>query len=48
MLVSVEDNGFKAYATFQTAALLALLQLNQLALVDLDLDTPPPEPELPF
>ncbi len=48
MLVSVEDNGFRAHAAFRTGEILALLQLEQLAFVDLDLDAPLPEQELPF
>lgn len=50
MLVSVEPNGFRAHAPFQTHRLLALLQLEFLDLKELDLNTPPPEKdeELPF
>ena len=49
MLVSVERNGYRAYAKFQTHLLLALIQLEMLDLVELDLDaTPIPEEELPF
>lgn len=49
MLVSVEDNGFSAHATFQTAELLAMLQLERLRFDDLDLDAPIDEGgELPF
>lgn len=50
MLVSVETNGFRAYARFQTHLLLALIQLENLDLRTVDLDGPPtaPEEELPF
>jgi hypothetical protein len=48
MLVSVEQNGFRAYATFQTGVLLALLQLELLSLEELDLDQPPIEAEAPL
>lgn len=48
MLVTVTDNGFKSYAHFQTHVLLALLQLENLVLTELDLNIPPPEKELPF
>lgn len=40
MLVSVEDNGFRAFATFQTSELLALVQLQHVAFVDVDIDAP--------
>lgn len=50
MLVSVEDNGFKAFATFQTGVLLALIQLEYLQFSEVDLHKPPalPEQDLPF
>jgi hypothetical protein len=48
MLVSIEDNGLRAYAAFQTHMLLALIQLEMLELRGLDLSLPPPEDELPF
>lgn len=50
MLVSVEPNGFRAYALFQTHLLLALIQLEILQTRVLDLSTPPLEIEcaLPF
>lgn len=49
MLVSVEPNGFRAYAPFQTGQLLALLQLESLSLRELDLSLPPEKDEpLPF
>lgn len=48
MLVSVEENGFRAHASFQTHLLLALIQLEHLQLVELDLDQPPVEQPLPF
>lgn len=50
MLVSVESNGFRAFAPFQTHKLLALIQLEYLQLTELDLEMPPPDrdEELPF
>jgi len=50
MLVSVEGNGFRAYATFETHMLLALIQLENLHATEIDLSMPPPEveEELPF
>lgn len=50
MLVSIEENGFRAYAPFQTHLLLALIQLENLSLRELDLSVPPAEEEeeLPF
>ena len=50
MLVSVEPSGFRAYAAFETHMLLALIQLEYLDVVELDLSIPPPEKEeeLPF
>ena len=50
MLVSVEPNGFRAYAPFQTGELLALLQLETLTLQEIDVSLPPPEKDeaLPF
>jgi hypothetical protein len=48
MLVSIEDNGLRAYAPFETHVLLALIQLENLQLETLDLSTPIPEPALPF
>lgn len=50
MLVSVEGNGFRAYATFETHMLLALIQLENLDVIELDLSVPPSdtEEELPF
>lgn len=50
MLVSVEKDGFAAYAPFQTHRLLALLQLEQLTLYEIDLSAPPAEKDelLPF
>lgn len=48
MLVSIEDNGLRAYAPFQTHLLLALIQLENLDLAILDLNSPMPEAELPF
>lgn len=50
MLVSVQQNGYRAYAPFETHRLLALIQLEQLTLRDVDLSVPPirEEAELPF
>lgn len=50
MLVSVEANGFRSYATFETHMLLALIQLEYLDVTELDLSVPPQEveEELPF
>lgn len=50
MLVSVQSNGFRAYAHFQTHLLLALIQLENLNLRELDLTVAPveEEEELPF
>lgn len=49
MLISVEDNGFRAYATFQTGVYLALLQLDLIVFHDLNLNTRPPDTSaLPF
>lgn len=50
MLISIGANGFRAYATFQTAELLALLQLEIITFVDLDLSESPEQlqTEVPF
>jgi hypothetical protein len=48
MLVSIEDNGMRAYAPFETHVLLALIQLENLRLESMDLGQPIPEVELPF
>ena len=48
MLVSVERDGFAAYAPFQTHTLLALLQLEQLTLHEIDLSVPPAEKDEPL
>lgn len=48
MLVAVEKDGFSAYATFQTHTLLALLQLEELTLHEIDLSTPPAEKDEPL
>lgn len=48
MLVSVERDGFAAYAPFQTHTLLALLQLEQLTLREIDLSVPPVEKDEPL
>ena len=38
MLVSIEKNGFRAHATFQTSVLLALLQMEQITFCEMTLD----------
>lgn len=48
MLVAVERDGFAAYAPFQTHTLLALLQLEQLTLHEIDLSVPPAEKDEPL
>jgi len=48
MLVSVERDGFAAYAPFQTHTLLALLQLELLTLHEIDLSAPPAEKDEPL
>lgn len=50
MLVSIDENGYGAHASFQTSTLLALLQLEVLNFEPLDLDIPPTvaDDELPF
>ncbi|MFC5480452.1 hypothetical protein [Massilia suwonensis] len=50
MLVSIEANGFRAYAPFQTGELLALLQLEQLHFQEIDISLPAPgkDDPLPF
>lgn len=50
MLVSIQENGYRAYATFETHILLALIQLEFLDVTELDLSVPPADPddELPF
>lgn len=48
MLVSLEENGYRAYAHFQTHMILMELQRRQLVFVDIDLDQPMPEEELSF
>lgn len=49
MLVSVEKNGFRSFAYFQTHEFLALLQLDILVFNHIDLAVPPvDESELPF
>jgi len=49
MLVSIEPNGFRAYAPFQTGELLALLQLEELDLEEIDISLPAPnDAPLPF
>ena len=49
MLVSIEPNGFRAYAPYQTGELLALLQLEELDLEEIDISLPAPnDAPLPF
>ncbi|MDQ1829788.1 hypothetical protein [Massilia scottii] len=49
MLVSIENNGFRAFATFQTSELLALVQLEHVTFVDVDVSALPADTEaLPF
>jgi hypothetical protein len=48
MLVSVQPNGFRAYASFQTGELLALLQLETLHLQEIDISLPAPESDAPL
>jgi hypothetical protein len=48
MLVSLEPNGFRAYAPFQTGELLALLQLETLQLQEIDITLSPPESDAPL
>lgn len=47
MLVTVVSNGFRSFATFQTAELLALLQLEKLRFVEVDLSRQPLNDEDP-
>ena len=46
--VSIELNGFRAYAPFQTGELLALLQLETLAFQEIDISLPAPESDEPL
>ena len=49
MFVSLEDNGFRAYASFQTAELLAMLQLSALTFAEIDLAVSPSDDSaIPF
>jgi len=49
MLVAVDASGPRTYATFDTAALLAELDLSDIEARDIDLDTPAPDTRaLPF
>ena len=48
MLVSIQPNGFRAYAPFQTGELLALLQLEKLGLREIDISLPAPETDAPL
>ena len=47
MLVSIEENGYRAWADFQTHKLLVLVQNKKLNFEEVDTDFPPEE-ELPF
>lgn len=47
MLVSIEENGFRAWADFQTHEILAMVQTKKLEFEEVDTDSPPNE-ELPF
>lgn len=47
MLVAVTDNGFSAYAHFQTHTFLVLAQMIPITWVEVDLDADP-DVELPF
>lgn len=47
MLVSVEDNGFRAWADFQTHEILAMVQTRKLEFTIVDTDFPP-HIETPF
>ena len=38
MLISIEDNGFRAFAAFQTSELLALVQLEHVVFADVGID----------
>ena len=48
MLVSIEPNGFRAYAPFQTGELLSLLQLETLEVKEIDISLPAPERDVPL
>lgn len=49
MLISVEHNGFRAFAYFQTHEFLALIQLDVLAFDEIDMSVPPVDNSgLPF
>lgn len=49
MLVSIKGSPRRAYATFDTSALLAELDLKRMEEREIDLDIPPPDTrELPF
>lgn len=48
MLVSVEHNGYRAHAPFETHRLLALIQLELLTLHEVDLSIPPAEKDEPL
>lgn len=48
MLVSIEDNGPRAYAPFETHVLLALIQLENLNFAVVDLNATVSAEELPF
>jgi hypothetical protein len=48
MLASIEQNGYRAHAPFQTHRLLALIQLEQLRFREIDLSIPPPDNDEPL
>ncbi len=50
MLISIQENGYRAYATFRTEVLLALLQLEIIHFTPFDLHQPVAalDVELPF
>jgi hypothetical protein len=49
MVVSVEQNGFRAFAHFQTTKTLAIMQLELLDFMSIDLSEPPfDNSDLPF
>lgn len=47
MLVSVQDNGFRSYATFQSSTLLSLAQFLNIPWQEYNLSIPPPPVDLP-
>jgi hypothetical protein len=47
LLVSNQPHGVRAHAAFQAQALVEGADLDALARVEIDLDAPPPAPDLP-